>query len=152
MNGGQGDWEAREAAARKRLDDDAIASWVHPGDAMDGENSSDESTQSRKTTDDARASTLEAMRRILAVVVPPPGCRDDNRWRAAFGRFIALVYVVAPEYTEGMTMRTLAAQLHVDERTLRLRISAVREALEMASPGKGSGFFSVHAVDITPCK
>ncbi|AWI10307.1 hypothetical protein [Ereboglobus luteus] len=124
MNRRVSDWAAREGAARKRLDDEAISSWIHPGDVIDGV------AQSQESDMDSRAHALEAMRRILAVVIPPPGCRDDNRWRAAFGRFMALVYIVAPEYTEGMTMRALATQLHVDERTLRLRMSAVREALD----------------------
>ena len=134
MNGGNDDWEALEGAARKRLDAEAIASWVHPAEAMDM--AVDEAAQTRESDADSRELTLEAMRRILTIVVPPPGCRDDNLWRAAFGRFMALVYIVAPEYSAGMSMRELAARLHVDERTLRLHMSVVREALDGAAAPK----------------
>ena len=129
MNEGMMGLTVRESELRKRLDADAVAAWVHPADTMDGEG---EPSRARVARDEeAREHTLEAMRRILAIVIPPPGTRDDNRWRAAFGRFMALVYYVAPEYAEAGSMRELAEQLHVDERTLRLRMAAVREALDI---------------------
>lgn len=105
----------------------AIDAWVHPGDAVE---SAGEQTP---LVGEAEAAVFRA---LIEMIVPPAHYGTMRRWKAGHHRLVVMVYMIAPEYFNGMTREQLGEALGLSERPLRTHFAEVRRALESASRAK----------------
>ena len=105
----------------------AIEAWSHPGEAAES------AGEQAPIVSEAEAAVFRA---LIEMIVPPAHYGTMRRWKAGHHRLVVMVYMIAPEYFNGMTREELGRALGLTERPLRAHFAEVRKALEAASRAK----------------